>query len=290
MKAPPGWFRRMMRVLSMVARPLAATIALRLFWSLGTPAPVRDPDRATHDQATVGSLTIRGARVVTYQWGDPDRPAVILVHGWRSRASRFSALTTALVAQGYCVVAFDAPGNGESTGTRTVIYDYVTAIRELAAQHHSVAAIVGHSFGAVAAAMAIRRGVTVHVLVTVAAAYDFDFIVRNFVEQVGLGRRAASTLRRRAAEVANEPGIRELVHGDIWTDIVARVDDLALPVLVMHDENDPSVPFSQSQAIAADHGSAATLVVTRGLGHSRILADEGVVATIVTRVVEAGQQ
>lgn len=233
-------------------------------------------------------MTVRGATIATYRWGDPGHPVVILSHGWRSRASRFSTLIDALLARGYGVVAFDAPGNGDSPGTRTVIYDYVEAIRGLAAGHERVAAVVGHSFGAIAAAMAVRRGVRTPIVVTVAGAHDFAFVVDHFVDQIGLRGAAARALRRRTERVGDEPGIRELVDGDLWSDIVARIDDPEQRLLVIHDETDASVPVAQSRAIAGGQGAAARLMITSGLGHSAILADPDVVALIVDEIVAAG--
>lgn len=287
MKTAPTWFRWMMATLSALAPRLATDLAERLFWSLGEPALVRDRDRATHERAVVDEITVRDAKVVTYRWGDAAHPTVILVHGWRSRASRFAALIDALLDRGYGVVAFDAPGNGDSTGHRTTVYDYVTAIQRLASQHAPVAGIVGHSFGAIATSIAVRRGVEAPVVVTVAGAHDFDFMVQHFAEQLGVRGRAARALRDRIDRVGTRPEIRELVHGDLWTDIVARIDDPSVHLLAVHDAADTSVPLSQSEAIVAGHRGSARLVVTRGLGHSALLADDAVVTTIVDELASS---
>jgi len=287
MKKPPAWFRSTMAALSLIAPPLAAAIAWRLFWWLGDPAPVRAADRATHEQAVTGRIDVRGASVVTYRWGDPARPAIILVHGWRSRGSRFSAIVRALVDRGYCVRAFDAPGNGDSGGTRTVIYDYATAIRVIAAEHHDVAGVLGHSFGAVASAIALRRGVVSPVLVTVSGVYDFDFIVRQFIENIGLRERAARRFRSRVDQLRHEPGVGELIEGDLWNDIVTRVHSADIRILAIHDESDTSVPLTQAESIVAAHRGPVALERTRGLGHSALLADDAVVTRIVEEFTRA---
>ena len=280
MKKPPTWFRSAMATLSVVAPRLAAAIAWRLFWWLGSPAPVREADRATHEQAVVDRIEVRGASVVTYRWGDPSRPTIILVHGWRSRGSRFSAIVRALVDRGYCVRAFDAPGNGDSGGTRTVIYDYATAIRQIAAEHDRIAGLLGHSFGAVASAIAVRRGVETPVLVTVSGAHDFEFIVRQFVELMGLRDRAAGHFRARIDHLRHERGVGELIDGDLWSDIVTRLDRDDIRLLVIHDDTDTSVPVSQAEKIIAGYGGPSAFMLTHGLGHSALLADDAVVSRI----------
>lgn len=284
MKKPPAWFRSTMAALSTVFPSLAVVIAWRLFWRLGKPAPVRPADQATHDAAVTGRIEVRGASVVTYLWGDPSHPAVILTHGWRSRGSRFSAIVRALLAEGYCVRAFDAPGNGDSGGRRTVIYDYATAIRAIAAEHTAIAGLLGHSFGAVASAIALRRGVPSPVLITVSGVHSFDFIVQQFIDLVGLRPEAARRFRARVDRLGEVDGIAELIEGDLWNDITTRVDDATVRMLVIHDDADLSVPRWQADAIAAMHRGPVETMTTRGLGHSALLADPAVVERVVTVV------
>lgn len=289
MTKPPSWFRSMMATLSAVAPWLAAALAWRLFWRLGKPAPVRDADRATHEQADLDRIDVRGASVVTYRWGDPARPAVILSHGWRSRGSRFSAITQALVAEGYCVRAFDAPGNGDSSGRRTVIYDYATAIRTLAAEHDQIAGVLGHSFGAVASAIALRRGVRSPLLITVSGVHSFDFIVQQFIDLIGLGTSAAQQFRTRVDRLGEVDDLAAVIEGDLWNDIVTRIDDKTVRMLVIHDDTDLSVPLSQAEAIAAMHRGPLETMTTHGLGHSALLADPAVVERVVGAVAISNQ-
>src|SRR5687767_1174365 len=51
---------------------------------------------------------VKGAQdIAAWEWGAG--PMVLLVHGWGSRAGRFSTIGPALVDAGYRVVAHDAP-------------------------------------------------------------------------------------------------------------------------------------------------------------------------------------
>ncbi|WP_235023781.1 alpha/beta hydrolase family protein [Streptomyces sp. WAC05374] len=63
---------------------------------------------------------------------------------------------------------------------------------------------------------------------------------------------------------------------------------LPAPVLLLHDEDDDMTPVAQSRLAAAALGDRARLVLTKGLGHRRILADPDVVARAVDFVVTAG--
>ncbi len=125
---------------------LAAEVAYQLFWFLGRPTSVRSSDAVTHSSARVDRLLINGKRVAVSRWESGERP-VLLVHGWRSRASHFGAVIRALESADRTVIAFDAPGHGASTGRRTSVLEYAEIIRLLSAQVGGFEIIVAHSFG-----------------------------------------------------------------------------------------------------------------------------------------------
>lgn len=261
--------------LSAVAPPLAAEIGFRMWRSLGRREPVNPRDRAVHDRAERGILDLDGTPVATYTWGSgPD--VVLLVHGWRSRASRFAALVDALDDPGRTIVAFDAPGNGDTPGGRTSILDYVRIIRLLAARHGGVSTVVAHSFGVLAAFVAVREGVPVDRVVGLAGIHSADEIVDQFSRDVRLGARATRGLRSRIE--------RRFFAGvpDLWRRFRAELDpaDTRTAVLLAHDRDDRRVRVAQSELIAEAHTGPVRVVLTEGLGHNRILSDPEVVAAV----------
>lgn len=266
--------------LSAVAPPLAAEIGFRMWRSLGRPEPVHPRDRAVHDRAERGILDLDGTPVATYTWGSgPD--VMLLVHGWRSRASRFAALVDALDHPGRTIVAFDAPGNGDTPGGRTSILDYVRIIRLLAARHGGVSTVVAHSFGVLAAFVAVREGVPVDRVVGLAGIHSADEIVDQFSRDVRLGARAKRGLRSRIE--------RRFFAGvpDLWRRFRAELDpaDTRTAVLLAHDRDDRRVRVAQSELIAEAHTGPVRVVLTEGLGHNRILSDPEVVAAVAAFVV-----
>lgn len=269
--------------LSAVAPPVAAEIGFRLWRSLGRPVPVHPRDRAVHDRAVRGTLDLDGTPVVTYTWGDGPE-VVLLVHGWRSRASRFAPLVAALEAPGRTIVAFDAPGNGETPGHRTSILEYVRIIRLLAARHGGVSTIVAHSFGVLSAFVAVREGVAVDRIVGIAGLHGADEIVNQFCREVGLGQRAKRGLRSRIE--------RRFFAGvsDLWRRFRAELDpaDTTTEVLLVHSRDDSRVSFRQSELIAEAHTGPVRLVLVDGLGHNRILADPGVLEQVAGFVALEG--
>ena len=267
--------QRFMRGLSRVAPALAAEIAYGQFVSLGSPERVHPRDAATHARARVGSLDLNGRPVVTYAWGTGPE-TVLLVHGWRSRGSRWSTLVAALESPERTIIAFDAPGNGDSPGDRTTVLDYAAIVRLLAARNRDVQAIVGHSFGVLASFLAVREGVSTARLVAISGMASATQLLETFSAQVGLTDRAERALGERFQR-------RVFPHEtDIWHRFVAELDptENRIPLLLVHDEGDPVVPVSQAELIAGAHLGAVTIERTQGLGHHRILNDPGVIEAI----------
>ncbi|MEL7974766.1 alpha/beta fold hydrolase [Isoptericola sp. F-RaC21] len=267
------------RALSAVAPPLAVRLAARTFWRLGPPASVRPADRAVHERARRGAVAVDGERVVTYRWGSPDAPAVLLVHGWRSRASGFAPLVTALEEAGLAVVAFDGLGHGGSTGRRMSALDQMAAIRAVHDAEGPFAAVVGHSLGALAAGLALADGLPTGRFVSVAAMTGFDAVAASFLRLAGMPDR----LHERFCDHVE----RTFPGGE--RDVRARIDLLAHPVpprvatlFVQDDDDRMSSPAGAPLLHAAVPGS--DLVTTRGLGHNRVLDDPAVVAAVVAHV------
>ncbi|SEC05427.1 alpha/beta hydrolase [Streptomyces sp. TLI_105] len=239
-------------------------------------ARLRPDEAALLASARTDRLRVRDKEVVTYAWGDGRRP-VLLVHGWSSRASRLGAFAEELLARGYSPVAFDAPGHGDSSGKASNIVEYREIIRELHARHGDFEAVVAHSFGVLAALFALRDGVRTSRFVGLGGVGSFDMVLEGFRAGLDLDERVMRAMRAYVERrlVPGEPGAWERFGAD------HAPDELGAPVLLFHDEDDDTVPLAQARFLAGAHGERARLVVTRGLGHRRILADADVVAEAV---------
>jgi len=274
MKPLPGAFTRFMWMLGTIAPPIAAEIAYRLFWYLGRPAPVRPEDMETHSAARVSYLGLNDKRVAVYSWGDGDN-VVLLVHGWRSRASRFGALARALQSPDRTVISFDAPGHGASGGRRTSVLEYAAIIHLLHERHGRFELIVGYSFGVLAAFLARRGGVQAGALVAIAGPFDMNYVFSLFVRAVNLPPRASEVLRGYI--------VRRVLRGDAesWSHFTSTAPHGDAPLLVIHDQADTEVDVAQARLIAGAYQGDTDLVITSGLGHKRILADPSVLQRIV---------
>lgn len=257
--------RTLLRLLSVVAPARASRVAARLF--LQTP-----PRRTGRAIPFARRFAVDFGPDVLAAWTRGSGPVALLVHGWGGRASQMSAFVEPLVRAGFRVVAFDAPGHGDSPGRTASLPAFAAAIRRVAEAVGPVRVLVGHSLGGAAGALTIADGLPVDRAVLVGAPSDALVWFDRMVELLGLSPRLARETRERI----------ETRVGDSLARLNAAFlgPRLRLPLLLVHDRADREVPFADAFAYA-DVAPDATLVATDGLGHQRILRDRDVVARAV---------
>jgi pimeloyl-ACP methyl ester carboxylesterase len=267
---------RALRVLDRIAPPLAAETAYTLWVRPGRRKPVHPSEAPVMEDAARSTITVRGKRIAVYRWGTGPR-AVLLVHGWQSRAAAFAPVVRELRDAGRTIVAFDAPAHGLSSGKQTDVRDYAAIIGELSRMHDGFEAIVAHSFGTPGAVQAIRSGIRVGKLITINGAAEFEYLLERFASTLGLRRASVLAVRRRTE--------RRLFRGhpaDIWTTFSATAPlPIEMPWLVIHDDADSTIELSQARALVGAHPASTELLITHGLGHNRPLRDDVVLDRIV---------
>jgi len=270
---------RILNAASYVSPRLAGRYAFPLFIRTGPRTPVRPAEQPVHEQAAVDHLTVDGKKLAVYRWGQGGR-RVLLMHGFGGRASNMAAFAVGLQGFGMEAVAFDNFGHGDSTGDRATIVDVAAAVRVVADKYGPFYAIIAHSFGGLCAYHAVRGGVSVERMVTVGAVGEFDYLPEWFSGQLGLRPAITQELRRRSEDYFRH-------ETDIWQRFSAtyHADDWTVPLLVIHDENDKEINVAQGRKIAAAYRQAE-YVETKGLGHRRILGDQGVVSAALEFVAK----
>jgi len=261
---------------------IAGALAYRAFFSTGARMPVHERDTATHEAAKTGRLAVRGAELTTYEWGTGS-DSVLLLHGWRGRASQFAPLVRELVAEGLRVVAFDAPAHGSSGGRDTDVRDWIAAAGALQAEHPPFTALVGHSFGALAALTAARTTVPVPAVVTIAGAASPAAFVEEFVRELALRPGTASAMRSLflARLGVDDAGL------EAQYDAARHPLPDSTRLLVVHDGADRRMPDADSVRLHEAHGQRSRLLRTQGFGHTRILSADAVLDAVVAHVQEA---
>ena len=220
----------------------------------------------------------RRGDIAVWQWGSG--PRVLLVHGWGGNAARLRHFVVPLIEAGFAVAAFDAPAHGLSRGSFATLPDFIETVG-LVAQRTGCVALVGHSMGGAACALAIKGGLPAAATVLLSPPADPLRYALRFARYLRLSDAAITAMTRTLEEH----------YGARLEDLRATGNGMAVPMLVVHDEGDVRVPIRDGRAIA-ESWPQARLLATRGLGHHRILRDPGVVAAgvaFVRAALSAGQ-
>jgi pimeloyl-ACP methyl ester carboxylesterase len=272
------------RAAGFVSPRWGAAAAMPLFAHVDRPRPVRPADLATMSRSRRSALRIPGVAgtgvdVAVYEWGAGSR-TVVLAHGWHGRASQFATLVRELIAEGYRVVAFDAPAHGDSAGRQTYLVDWRDVLAALQVRYGRFEAVVGHSFGGLAALVSTAGGIETERVITVAAPAAAETLFTQFQSKLRYSDRISDALGQLFA--------RRYFPGDAdpfaWLSAVRRPLS-GTPLLVIHDSTDSHVPFAEASRIV-DANPGSRLVSPTGFGHNRILTADPFLDAVVDFVTE----
>lgn len=261
------------RTLELVAPKTGSSWAERLWFTAPRTSARVDAELPA---GTPFELPVEGHPVAGQVWGAG--PLVVLVHGWGGRWTDCAGLIRPLVDSGHRVIAFDAPGHGQSASGplgrgRSTIIEFSDALQAVCEAYGPARAVIAHSLGCMATGLCIRDGLTVDRLVLVAPMARVLPYTGVFAERVGFGRRILDGMNDRIERRVSTP----LSSFDL-PDIGLAVQ--TPPVLLVHDHADPETMFSDSVAIN-ESWRDSRLHPTSGLGHRRVLRDPSVLHEIV---------
>jgi len=217
-----------------------------------------------------GELKGSLGRIAAWSWGEGR--TILLIHGWGGHAGRLTHYVEPLTHAGFRVLAFDAPGHGDSSGWRVSLPELAIAIAQVAEQVGPIHGVVAHSLGATAVAIALRNGLHVDRAVFLAPASDPEKLSSRFGRLLRLSKAECELMKGRLLQRYN---LR-------WSElkIVDWARSLSTSLLVFHDRGDFKVPLAEGQAIVRAW-PRGQLVMTRGLGHHKILRDPAVIIRAV---------
>ena len=263
--------RRSFPRLSRISPALSARLAEVLF---RVPPPRRTRlkrEQRALDGGDFSRTPFHSKTLPTWTWGKG--PAVLLVHGWGGHAGRLTPFVDSLLSAGFSVVAFDAPGHGIARGRVSSLPEFVAAIRAVEAKHGPFRAVIGHSLGAAAAALAVREGLGAQRLILLAPPSDLEKYTGRFARIMRIPPSVRDSMKKRLEK-------RFQIR---WAElkVAGRPASGDVSLLIFHDRRDVRVPMRDGVEIV-DTWPNARLVRTRGLGHHRILQDARVISRAVS--------
>lgn len=261
--------------MSVFPHSFSARWAERLFLTPPRQARTRR-EREVLSRGVFRALDAGGRRLATWRWGEG--PAVLLVHGWGGHAGRLARFVTPLAEAGFSVVAFDAPGHGASQGTLCSFPDFIRAVSAVAEECGPLAGLIGHSLGAAAGVLALRNGLHAGAVVLLAPPANPEELTGKFANICRMPVPVRDSMKVRLAAR----------HGVAWENLrlVEPAPEAPAPMLIFHDRRDLKVPPRNGHAIASAW-PGSRLVLTRGLGHHKILRAPEVVGGAVRFLVDS---
>ena len=273
--------RTLRRVFAVLHRT-APSAAARLAYALLTRPPrvaERPWQTQLRTQARSEWLRWQHGRLALYRWGTG--PTVLLVHGWGARGTHLGRMVRPLVEAGYGVVAFDAPGHGQSSGRAATLPQFAQAIAAVGERVGEVHTLIAHSFGVPMALWAqVEWGLRAQRQVLFSSLDHCNWVTEEFARLVGLppsvmARGRQLMVQRSAGGMAWE----RLAVGDLLC-------QTRVPTLMLHDTEDPEVPIDHLFNVMARCGAdrPVDVHVTDGLGHHRLLGDPSVLRRVLAFV------
>ncbi len=262
--------RTLFPILEIVA-PFLADRIFRLVFYVPVRYPVPEKEKEMSQQGTAWSLKVGKKTIRGHQWGDAEWPYVLLVHGWAGRATQFRKFIPCLMEKGYRVIGPDGPAHGHSDGIATSIPEFHQMFKAVYVEYGQPEGVITHSFGGAAMLYAAMNGLPIRKLVNIASPSIGDEILWTFLRAINGSWSSAERFKRYVTRRT----------GKTFDDFTAlyAVRNLPRPIdlLVINDELDTDVVFRSAIELLKAY-PAAHLYRTRGLGHTRILKDELVIA------------
>lgn len=259
------------RLLSRAAPAIAARLAARLFVTpMRTKEPIRELAWAVGaDRETIPSPH---GPIPVWVWGEGPE-TVLLTHGWAGRGLQLGALVEPLVARGYRVITYDAPGHGSARGSTSSLLLFATSLGLVSRRFAPIHGLIAHSLGGTAAIYALANlELSVDRFVAVAPSTRLLAMSQRFGEMTGFHPRVIERMR----------GLFEESMGFDWeaSEPLHLAPEMSTSLMVIHDAQDRFVPHQEGADLAAAWPEAR-LMTTMGLGHHRILRNPAVVASAV---------
>lgn len=259
------------KFLEAISPKLATLFAAKLF---STPLKHKIPKRELEmDKNTLQQKIIVPSikkEIVVYQYGNTEKK-ILLVHGWSGRGTQLVKIADELLNLGFQTISFDAPAHGKSKGNSTLMPEFIAAILEIEKQFGPFEFAIGHSLGGMSILNAIKQNLKVKKAVIIGSGDSVQDIIEDFIKKLQLQSKYGILLKNYFEKKNN-------TTMDSYSAYQAA-KEVKIPILIIHDENDDEIPINAAFNIQK-HLQHSKIVITKGLGHRKILGDKTVIENI----------
>lgn len=217
-------------------------------------------------------LSVLNSSTIVKVWYGSGK-TILLLHGWSGAIEQFSTLLQALLIRGYRVVAPIPKGHFGVDNHMAHPSDFVQALKDVLNHFaFNIDVAIGHSLGGSAIALLHNEGKVFQKTVLISAPSQLTEGLLNFANALSLSTKATQRLLENADEIVG------ISHQDL--DAAKALQHSTQPTLIIHDIDDPEVPFTHALRFQTLHPQC-WLFETQQYGHRRILKAPTVVAQIL---------
>ncbi len=215
-------------------------------------------------------MKTRDGMVQAYQIGKG--PTVVFVHGWGGSAQQFFPLMRGLAQCGFCALAFDHLGHGQSEQKPSTLQQSIETTNHVLSHvksnpNEGLAAIVGHSTGCIAIASARHAIIKDVSLFLISPIFNYKLYFLKKLVKLGLH---ADLVKQYANRFAKS------YRGEYQKYELARnLDKYGDVTVIAHDESDKESSLSDSVKFCNKY-PLTKLLVTKNCDHVRIINSESV--------------
>jgi len=268
-----GYIQTKFKLLSALSKRKAAEKAFVVF---GTPF-MKSVSKAPVKNAELIHFHLNQKKMNGYRWNHPQERKVLVLHGFGSAAHKFEDYATLLVAEGFEVLAFDAPAHGNSEGDTTNAIEYSEMIKEVLEKFGPVENFIAHSFGGISLSLALEQ--VPHTqntkIVFIAPATETTSAVDGAFKMLKLkNEKVRSEFEKIIFEISGKE--------TAWFSIRRAMQHIKASVLWVHDEDDDITPWADALKVKEDNHPNIQFILTKGLGHRKIYHDESVKKQVIS--------
>ena len=250
---------------------LSKRVAKRLLFA---PSRYRTTPLENHylDTGSRFEISVHGKVVKCWKWGSG--PSILLAHGWNGRGIQLHHFIEPLLRKGYSVIAYDAPGHGESQGKTSSYFEFTDTIRMLlsSSNGHHIQGVIAHSLGASATVNSMVKENEALKVVLIAPALRLAEVLCFYFDHIGVPKHLYHSLVK---EYEDQFGYS--MQHDNPSNLLKEINSR---ILIVHDKDDPTIPYFDSKELADEFQNIA-LHTTERLGHKKLLTDRSVIDVIV---------
>jgi len=272
------WYLFIFKYLGILLPRYASKVAYNVFTKPSRHLP-KLVDNKLLENAIVIEEKYQSKKLIGYKFGNSDN-LILLVHGWSSHALVFRKFIPKLLAAGYSVLAFDAPGHGKSEGKYLNALLYVEVLKYIMNKYQPYG-IIAHSMGGICSLFAMLNcSLTDRIIkkVVIASSMDAEYFISQFIRKAHLHKKVEREFRGDILKLADNDPKRFSIQ-------LSYPDGLHFDGLIVHDIYDTTIPYKEGQKLAKIWPKAA-VYKTEHLGHLNILKNLDVVNHIIDYIKE----